>query len=96
MNYKKLRKLAEHATSGPWFRCDKPFECPYSGADTYEVGPIPDRLNNEQDEDAICQVFGTEHDSAANGAYIAACDPVTIIGLLDEIARLKKKLKEKK
>jgi hypothetical protein len=94
MNYRKLRKLAEQATPGPWFRSAGRVD----EFDTwiYEIGPIGSRENLEQYEDMIAQTFTTNDDGAINGAYIAACDPHTIIGLLDEIANLKKKIKKLK
>ena len=93
MNYKKLRKLAEQATPGPWFRS-------VGRVDDYDImtfaiGPVGDREDLEQYEDAFAYTFTTNDDGARNGAYIAACDPTTIIGLLDELEKLKKKLKGK-
>jgi hypothetical protein len=94
MNHRKLRKLAEQATHGPWFRSagrTDEFDIWH-----YEIGPVGTRENLHQYEDTICECTDAEHDGARNGAYIAACDPNTIIGLLDEIANLKKKIKKLK
>lgn len=94
MNYKKLRKLALSATPGPWFR-SKGF-CGDFDIMTYDIGPIGSRKDLEQYEDAFAYTITTNEDGETNGAYIAACDPQTIIGLLDEIATLKKKIKKLK
>lgn len=94
MNHKQLRKLALAATPGPWFRSNGR-EGDYD-IWTYEIGPVGSRKDLEQYEDAFAYTITTNEDGEANGAYIAACDPDTIINLLDEIATLKKKIKKLK
>jgi hypothetical protein len=94
MNYKKLRKLAVSATPGPWFRSKG--ICGDFDIMTYDIGPIGDRKDLEQYEDAFAYTITTNEDGAANGDFIAACDPNTIIDLLDEISTLKNKIKKLK
>lgn len=94
MNHKKLRKLALSATPGPWFRSIG--RIGDYDIMTYDIGPNGDRKDFEQYEDAFAYTLTTNEDGEANGAFIAACDPDTILSLLDEIATLKKKLKKLK
>lgn len=92
INIKKLRKLAEKATPGPWFRS-------VGRADdfdimTYAIGPVGDREDLEQYEDGFAYTITTNDDGEANGAYIAAIDPSTLLQLLDEVEKLRKQVKD--
>ncbi len=96
MNYNKLRKLAMKSSGGPWFSTITPHIDEW-GCEEYDVGPIENiENNNEQYEDTICRVYGENHDGKANSEFIAACDPNTILFLLDTIDKLKKQLKRVK
>jgi hypothetical protein len=94
INIKKLKKLAEKATPGPWFRSGGRVD-DYDIM-TYSIGPVGDRENLEQYEDGFAYTYTTNDDGEANGAYIAAIDPDTLIGLLDELEKLRKQVKELK
>jgi hypothetical protein len=94
INIKKLKKLAEKATPGPWFRGKG--ICGDFDIMTYDIGPIGDRENLEQYEDAFAYTITTNEDGEANGAYIAAIDPTTLLQLLDELEKLRKQVKELK
>ncbi len=57
-------------TPGPWFTSPvykDDFDIP-----CVDVGPIQDRSDHEQYEDAICQVIGANHDAEANAHLIAS------------------------
>ena len=72
----KLRELAEKATPGPYM---------------YSVGGLPrrhtiDAMRNGGMGEVVAELAW--HRSDTDAAFIAACDPQTILGLLEEIARL--------
>jgi hypothetical protein len=94
INIKKLRKLAEKATPGPWFRSIGRVDD--FDIMTYAIRPNGEREDLEQYEDAFAQTFTTNDDGEANGAYIAAIDPSTLLQLLDELEKLRKQIKELK
>lgn len=71
-----LRRLAENATSGEWT------------AHSHEDPPWLVSRSDGGELDCIAQtVHGNDE---ANARYIAAVNPVTIIRLLDTLAKLKK------
>ena len=94
MTLTELRKLAEAATPGPWV-------CDWKMSDPIDEDEIPDvsvwqeecfktgkfLMNNAES----CPAFDL---SVANGNFIAAANPATIIHLLDLIAQCKGALRD--
>ena len=61
------------ATPGPWL---------------YETSKRPGSAGNYQlilseDENSVAECYGTDHEDAANGRYIAAANPAVILALLE-------------
>lgn len=81
-----LRKLAQEATPGPW--CADVSE----PDDVVIWGPkLPDGEDNliANVTESSVTLVGVARDADANNArFIAACDPTTVLALLDKIARL--------
>lgn len=98
LSINQIKNLALNATPGPWYRTEKPYGGPYGDEypTMYGVGPVGERAGLEQHEDTICEVWGTEYDGAANGDFIAAMDPDTILSLCERIELLENKIKKLK
>lgn len=82
-----LRRAAEEATPGRWFAGRKVEDGPDSAVISigpYDLSNRPNKPSHYEDTIAEVWAFGEhEHDGEANAAFIALCDPQTIIGLLD-------------
>ena len=86
MDTKELRKLAEGATQGKWpdeTWCSD-FECNGRWA---AIGPIHKQRDSEDEIDPNSDASKAAENDAA---YIAACNPKTLLQLLDRIERLEK------
>lgn len=85
-NLEYLKKLAHVATPGPW-ETDATEQNPHANAVRYAGGQIQGGAN-------ICGIAvlhdgGQDRESMdANGAFIAECNPETVLCLIDEIERL--------
>jgi hypothetical protein len=74
---KSLRELAQGATKGPWVSHEE-------NGFPYVLGPDDELLGGP-----VTIADGSEHLSIADAAYIAAASPDVILGLLDEVERLR-------
>jgi len=79
MNTEQLKQAAMAATPGPWL---------------YETSKRPGSAGNYQlilseDENSVAECYGTDHEDAANGRYIAAANPATILALLECVDALR-------
>jgi hypothetical protein len=74
---KSLRELAQGATKGPWVSHEE-------NGFPYVLGPDDELLGGP-----VTIADGSEHLSIADAAYIAAASPDVILGLLDEVDRLR-------
>lgn len=79
---KKLRELAGAATKGEWKHRSSPFE-------VYNVDHGRLETDIVSDHNLICAMY----DDGDNASFIAAANPETVKGLLDEIERLRGALK---
>lgn len=98
---RELRTLAEAATAGPWVGCahvagtDPECPCRYRGdvwskrtdEVLFQLGVGPDRLPEVTDEDGSWRMTPAtpREQGYANGRYLAALDPQTVIALLDAL-----------
>jgi hypothetical protein len=75
----KLRELAEKATPGPWQRSGVrqtiTENCIMVGPDSFLIIAVPVGKNPKEHAGAFC-----------DAGYIAACDPQTILSLLDRLS----------
>lgn len=82
-NLEDLRKLAEAATPGPWCvedPLDETLSIVEAGKQTYEWRFIANcSIPDEDDHDF------TFREVKANAAFIAACDPSTILALIERV-----------
>lgn len=76
MTHAELRRLAEAATPGPWYVGNGKWIC---ALDAYLAYCDGSRRN----------VSVSLDENTKNSAYIAAVNPQTVLGLLDEIERLR-------
>lgn len=76
--HQALRKLAEHASPGPWFVCEQPNT---DGTVDLETGRI---AQSEWPPAKNCE-YG-------NANYIAAVSPDVVVGLLDLVEHLQNSL----
>jgi hypothetical protein len=94
-----LRALAQAATPGPWSNDDGKrgpkkavwIERSHREATEADGSPSrygPDRVYIANAVQTWDSVAGEWNDAVANASFIAACDPTTVIELLDEIDRL--------
>ena len=79
MNTEQLKQAAMAATPGPWL---------------YETSKRPGSAGNYQlilseDENSVAECYGTDHEDAANGRYIAAANPAVILALLECVDALR-------
>lgn len=79
MNTEQLKQAALAATPGPWL---------------YETSKRPGSAGNYQlilseDENSVAECYGTDHEDAANGRYIAAANPAVILALLECVDALR-------
>ncbi len=79
MNTEQLKQAALTATPGPWL---------------YETSKRPGSAGNYQlilseDENSVAECYGTDHEDAANGRYIAAANPAVILALLECVDALR-------
>lgn len=83
---KELRRLAAAATPGEWAfdpaNSMMLYESELTGARTAIVVPEHESIP----EGAICEVWGENHNAAANAAFIAAANPQAVTALLDALA----------
>ncbi len=80
MNTEQLKQAAMAATPGPWL---------------YETSKRPGSAGNYQlilseDENSVAECYGTDHEDAANGRYIAAANPAVILALLECVDALQR------
>lgn len=73
--FEKLRELAEKATPGPWFSAS-------CGTENCWCGTVVNVQGSTSTSDAVIIPGSTSMNDAA---YIAAVDPQTVLGLLDEL-----------
>ena len=79
MNTEELKRLAEAATPGPWI---------WDGA--FENVEYQNELGYKS---YICHFGNQTGNLQNNGKYIAAADPQTVLGLIEEISELRQQLK---
>jgi hypothetical protein len=90
---KRLRELAQSATPGPWSQVDTPWGdgtwvCTGTG-DPHGQMPIADcEMHCHEDE------YNSEPRVHDNAAFIAAANPQAVLGLLDEVERLRRERDE--
>jgi len=100
----QLRSLAEKAFKGPWTYTCFEIECGYDGCEVPACQANPEEHeglphdvveiaapDEYPDGQVVAQINvpGLEQFADANGKYIAACDPQTVLALLDEVERLR-------
>lgn len=84
MNTEQLKQAAMAATPGPWL---------------YETSKRRGSAGNYQlilseDENSVAECYGTDHEDAANGRYIAAANPAVILALLECVDALRVMLEQ--
>ncbi len=98
MLLRDLRVLAEKATKGPWkvSGCNQGFQGNAPGG--YITGQEQTGLYSKNDKGEFvpqmrtCVIATFPKGNLADAEYIAAVDPLIVIGLLDEIARLNQEI----
>lgn len=84
----RLRKLAEKATPGPWLVWDD--------SDVGTAYPVKkrQRRRGQPPKEVEVDSHWIANTGAEDGEYISAVDPGTVIGLLNHIAYLERRLSE--
>ena len=85
-DYSELKRLAEKAAAlyPPPYEVDNPRD---PDADDADAAETPESVYLTRDDDGLIDILGCLPPKLA--LYVAAADPTTVIGLLDEIAELK-------
>lgn len=81
-----LRALAERATPGPW-------SCPDVWVETKDENAIA-QCGNISWLGAPGVAANTRQQMKDNGAFIAACDPQTILAMIAELTQLRQRVRE--